>query len=64
VSENEILLCDVLLQGLHDVLAVIMWVVHCDLVAWENADESAQSVGFVLDYHSVCFVNELMSVVC
>jgi len=34
-------------QGLHDVLAVIVWVVHCDRVAWQNSDESAQSLRFV-----------------
>ena len=40
--------CAVNCQGLHDVLAVIVWVVHCDRVAWQNADESAtECLGFV-----------------
>ena len=34
-------------QGLHDVLAIIVWVVHCDHQSWQNADDSAQSLGFV-----------------
>jgi len=52
--------CVVNCQGLHDILAVIVWVVHCDHVAWRNADESAQSVGFVFDLtfilSSVCIL--------
>jgi len=36
---------------LHDVLAMIVWVVHCDRNAWQNADESAQSVGFVFAFY-------------
>ena len=45
-----------LCQGLHDVLAVIVWVVHCDKVAWYNADESARCLGFV----SVTVVDKLL----